>query len=131
MIFMEKLQKVAPKVKDKDFEDFVIKACEHYYRYLQGEDTSTNPMATIYAWSGALRKRAELDCLDDLAAFADKLEEATIKTIEDGVMTGDLYLLSKLENKKKVNTEQFLREVAARLREIQEDEFEIVDYEIM
>ena len=62
-----------------------------------------------------LRKRGELDGLDDLKAFADKLEKATIQTIEDGIMTGDLYLLSKLENKKKVGTEEFLRAVNERL----------------
>jgi len=87
----------------------------HYYKYLEGGETSTNSVATIFAWTGALRKRGELDGLADLVAFANHLEEATIKTIEDGVMTGDLYLLSKLENKKKVNTEEFLREIAARL----------------
>ncbi len=87
----------------------------HYYKYLKGEETSTNSVATIFAWTGALRKRGELDGLTDLTDFAARLEKATIQTIEDGVMTGDLYLLSKLENKKKVNTEQFLREVAARL----------------
>ena len=87
----------------------------HYYKYLEGGETSTNSVATIFAWTGALRKRGELDGLGDLVDFANHLEEATIKTIEDGVMTGDLYLLSKLENKKKVNTEEFLREVAARL----------------
>ena len=87
----------------------------HYYKYLEGGETSTNSVATIFAWTGALRKRGELDGLTDLVNFANHLEEATIKTIEDGVMTGDLYLLSKLENKKKVNTEEFLREVAARL----------------
>ena len=87
----------------------------HYYRFLKGEETSTNPMATIYAWSGALRKRGELDETPELCEFADRLEAATIRTIEEGVMTGDLYLLSNLENKKKVNTEEFLHEIAARL----------------
>ena len=62
----------------------------HYYRYLKGEETSTNPMATIYAWSGALRKRGELDGLADLVAFADKLEAACIQTLDDGIMTKDL-----------------------------------------
>ena len=62
----------------------------HYYRYLKGEDTSTNPMATIYAWSGALRKRGEIDGLSDLVNFADKLEEACIDTLNDGIMTKDL-----------------------------------------
>ena len=87
----------------------------HYYRYLKGEQTSTNPIATIFAWTGALRKRGELDGLDDLMTFADKLEAATIKTIEDGVMTGDLYAISTLENKKKVNTEEFLKAIDERL----------------
>ena len=62
----------------------------HYYRYLKGEETSTNPMATIYAWSGALRKRGELDGLSDLIAFADALEAACIDTLEAGIMTKDL-----------------------------------------
>jgi len=87
----------------------------HYYKHLAGEDTSTNSVATIFAWTGALRKRGELDGLEDLVEFANKLERASIATIEDGVMTGDLYLLSKLENKKKVNTIDFLREIAKRI----------------
>ncbi|MDE5649005.1 MAG: NADP-dependent isocitrate dehydrogenase, partial [Oscillospiraceae bacterium] len=68
----------------------------HYYKYLKGEETSTNSVATIFAWSGALRKRGELDGNNELMAFADNLEKATIQTIEDGIMTGDLYLLSSL-----------------------------------
>ena len=88
----------------------------HYYKHLKGEETSTNSVATLFAWTGALRKRGELDELPELMAFADKLEKATIKTIEDGVMTGDLYLLSKLENKQKVNTEDFLKAVDERLK---------------
>ena len=87
----------------------------HYYKYLKGETTSTNSVATLFAWTGALRKRGELDGLNELIGFADKLEKATIQTIEEGVMTGDLYLLSKLENKKKVDTETFLKEIAVRL----------------
>ncbi len=87
----------------------------HYYKYLKGEETSTNSVATIFAWSGALRKRGELDGLEDLVNYADKLEQATIQTIEDGVMTGDLYLLSSLENKKKVDSETFLKEIGTRL----------------
>lgn len=87
----------------------------HYYKHLKGEETSTNSVATLFAWTGALRKRGELDKIDDLCTFADKLEAATIKTIEDGIMTGDLYLLSKLENKKKVNTEEFLIAIGERL----------------
>ncbi len=90
----------------------------HYYKHLKGEETSTNSVATIFAWTGALRKRGELDNNAELSAFADKLEKATIKTIEDGVMTGDLYILSNLENKKKVNTEDFLLEINNRLKEM-------------
>lgn len=87
----------------------------HYYKYLKGEETSTNSVATIFAWSGALRKRGELDGIPALCGFADKLEAATIGTIEDGVMTGDLYLLSKLENKRKVDSRTFLEEINTRL----------------
>ena len=87
----------------------------HYYKHLKGEETSTNSVATIFAWTGALRKRGELDKLPALSEFADKLEAATIKTIEDGVMTGDLYAISTLENKKKVNTEEFLKAIDERL----------------
>ena len=88
----------------------------HYYRYLKGEKTSTNSVATLFAWTGALRKRGELDGTPDLCTFADKLEEATIQTIEEGVMTGDLAALSTLENKKTVDTETFLREIDLRLQ---------------
>ncbi len=87
----------------------------HYYKHLKGEKTSTNSVATIFAWSGALRKRGELDELPQLCSYADKLEQATIATIEDGVMTGDLYVLSNLENKRKVDTEEFLQEIGKRL----------------
>ena len=87
----------------------------HYYKHLKGEETSTNSVATIFAWSGALRKRGELDGIGELVDFADKLEKATIDTIESGIMTGDLYLLSSLENKQKVNTEAFLDAVHDRL----------------
>ena len=87
----------------------------HYYKYLKGESTSTNSVATLFAWSGALRKRGQLDGLDELVAFADKLEKATIATIEDGIMTGDLAALSSLENKTKVDTETFLIEINKRL----------------
>ena len=90
----------------------------HYYKYLKGEETSTNSVATIFAWSGALRKRGELDGSSELMAFADRLEKATIQTIEDGVMTGDLYLLSDLENKKKVDSKTFLEEINSRLAEL-------------
>jgi isocitrate dehydrogenase len=87
----------------------------HYYKHLKGERTSTNSVATIYAWSGALRKRGELDNTPDLCAFADKLEAAVISTIESGIMTGDLYSLSTLTDKKSVSTEEFLDAVKARL----------------
>lgn len=87
----------------------------HYYKHLKGEQTSTNSMATIFAWTGALRKRGELDGLPELSHFADMLEKASVNTIEEGVMTGDLAALSNLENKKKVNTEEFLHEVKLRL----------------
>ncbi|MBQ4096835.1 MAG: NADP-dependent isocitrate dehydrogenase [Clostridia bacterium] len=87
----------------------------HYYKHLAGEETSTNSIATIFAWTGALRKRGELDGNDELVDFANRLEKASIKTIEDGIMTGDLYLLSSLENKKKVSTLDFLRAIAERI----------------
>ncbi len=87
----------------------------HYYKYLKGETTSTNSVATLFAWTGALRKRGELDNIPELCNFADKLEKATLATIEDGIMTGDLALLSSLENKTKVDTETFLVEVNKRL----------------
>ena len=87
----------------------------HYYKHLKGEATSTNSVATIFAWSGALRKRGELDKLPELVAFADKLEAATIATIEDGVMTGDLFALSTLPGKRKVGSVEFLDEIASRM----------------
>ena len=87
----------------------------HYYRYLKGEKTSTNPVATIYAWTGALRKRGELDGISELCKFADKLESAVLGTISDGIMTGDLAAISSLENKQTVDTETFLDEIARRL----------------
>jgi isocitrate dehydrogenase len=88
---------------------------KHYYKYMDGETTSTNSVATIYAWAGALGKRGELDGIAELRDFGKKLERACVKTIEDGVMTGDLYALSRLETKRKVDTETFIREVAARV----------------
>ena len=87
----------------------------HYYKHLKGEKTSTNSMATLFAWTGALRKRGELDNTPELVDFANKLEQASIQTIEDGVMTGDLYALSSLENKRTVDTETFLQEINNRL----------------
>lgn len=90
----------------------------HYYKHLKGEKTSTNSVATLFAWSGALRKRGELDNNPELCRFADNLEKATISTIEDGVMTGDLELLSTLPNKQKVDTETFLVEINKRLEKL-------------
>ena len=87
----------------------------HYYKHLKGETTSTNSVATIFAWSGAIRKRGELDGNSDLVSFADKLEAATLRTIEEGYMTKDLYLVSTLSNKQALNTEGFLRAIADRL----------------
>ena len=87
----------------------------HYYKHLKGEATSTNSVATLFAWTGALRKRGELDNIPELAEFAGNLEKATIATIEDGIMTGDLAALSTLENKTKVDTETFLVEINKRL----------------
>lgn len=89
----------------------------HYYKHLKGEETSTNSMATLFAWTGALRKRGELDGLSALVDFADKLEAASIRTIEEGVMTRDLAELSEVPNKTIVNTRQFLEEVNKRLAE--------------
>jgi isocitrate dehydrogenase len=88
---------------------------KHYYKYLKGEKTSSNSVALIFAWTGALRKRGELDNIPELGAFADKLEAAVIKTIEDGIMTGDLAKLAEPAAKKIVYTEEFLDEVAQRL----------------
>ena len=88
----------------------------HYYKHLKGEKTSTNPVAAIYAWTGALRKRGELDGLTDLCEFADKLEKAVLDTISDGIMTGDLASISSLENKQTVDTETFLNEINERLK---------------
>jgi isocitrate dehydrogenase len=90
----------------------------HYYKHLKGEKTSTNSVATLFAWTGALRKRGELDSLPELMKFADDLEKATIQTIEEGVMTGDLAALSTLENKQKVDTEEFLLAVNERLQKL-------------
>ncbi len=87
----------------------------HYYNHLKGLPTSTNSVATIFAWTGALRKRGELDELPELCAFADKLEKACIDTIESGTMTKDLYLISDLENKTQVDTLGFLEAIASRL----------------
>jgi isocitrate dehydrogenase len=88
----------------------------HYYKHLKGEETSTNSVATLFAWTGALNKRGELDGNRELCEFALNLEKATIETIESGVMTGDLVMLSTLPGKRKVNTEEFLIEVGERLK---------------
>ena len=91
----------------------------HYYKYLKGETTSTNSVATLFAWTGALRKRGELDDLPELSAFADNLEKATLQTIEeDGIMTGDLAAMSTLPNAKKVDTEGFLLAIRDRLEQL-------------
>ena len=87
----------------------------HYYKYLKGEETSTNSVATIFAWTGALRKRGSLDGIDALADFADKLEEATLETIESGTMTKDLALITTLKEVNPVNSEDFIKAVRSRL----------------
>ena len=88
----------------------------HYYKYLKGESTSSNSVATIFAWSGALRKRGELDNLPDLVDFANRLEKATLDTIESGKMTGDLGAISSLENIQVLNSEEFIHEIAKKLQ---------------
>jgi len=89
----------------------------HYYKYLNGEETSTNPVATIFAWTGALRKRGELDNLTDLVDFANRLEKATLSTIEAGEMTGDLISLFNKDgvNKVKLSSLDFLKAIAKRI----------------
>lgn len=83
----------------------------HYYKHLKGEETSTNSVATIFAWTGALRKRGELDQIPELMAFADKLEAATLGTIESGKMTKDLALITTIENPVVLNSENFIKEI--------------------
>ncbi|NSB13081.1 NADP-dependent isocitrate dehydrogenase [Clostridium beijerinckii] len=90
----------------------------HYYKHLQGEETSTNSIATIFAWSGALKKRGELDNNSALVDFADKLEKASIKTIEDGIMTKDLALLAEHDNIQTLNTFDFIKAIRKTLEEI-------------
>ena len=87
----------------------------HYYRHLKGEETSTNSVATIFAWTGALAKRGELDRLPELVDFAHRLEQATIDTIEAGTMTGDLAAITTLEDVTRVNTREFIQAIAERL----------------
>ncbi|MFA6924135.1 MAG: NADP-dependent isocitrate dehydrogenase [Bacteroidales bacterium] len=88
---------------------------KHYYKHLKGEKTSTNAVALIYAWTGALRKRGELDNISELKKFADKLEETIIATIEDGYMTGDLAAICEPKAKKVLHSEEFLDEIALRI----------------
>jgi len=83
----------------------------HYYKHLKGEETSTNSVATIFAWTGALRKRGELDNIPELCTFADKLEAATLGTIESGKMTKDLALITTIENPTVLNSENFIKEI--------------------
>jgi isocitrate dehydrogenase len=87
----------------------------HYYKHLKGEETSTNSVATIFAWTGALRKRGELDGNQALMQFADKLEQATIQTIEEGKMTKDLALITSLKDVKVLNSEDFIKAIKATL----------------
>ncbi|HET57020.1 MAG TPA: NADP-dependent isocitrate dehydrogenase, partial [Deltaproteobacteria bacterium] len=90
---------------------------KHYYKHLRGEETSTNSMALIFAWSGGLRKRGELDGTPELSSFADDLEAASVETIESGIMTGDLLAMTSPDsNNSKVNTEEFINAIAERLR---------------
>ncbi len=90
----------------------------HYYKHLNGEETSTNSVATIFAWTGALRKRGEMDGIAELAAFADNLEKACIATIESGKMTKDLALITDLEQPTVLNSEQFIKEIRKALEQI-------------
>ena len=87
----------------------------HYYKHLKGEETSTNSVATIFAWTGALRKRGELDNIPELCSFADKLEAACVKTIESGKMTKDLALITTLENVTVLNSENFIKAIREEL----------------
>ena len=87
----------------------------HYYKHLKGEETSTNSIATIFAWSGALRKRGELDSNKELMEFADKMEEASLKTIDDGIMTKDLASLTSLANVKTASSVEFIKAIRERL----------------
>lgn len=90
----------------------------HYYRHLEGKETSTNSVATIFAWSGALRKRGELDNLPELCDFADKLEKATVQTIENGKMTKDLALITSLDNVTVLNSEDFIKAIRETLEQL-------------
>ncbi len=90
----------------------------HYYKHLNGEETSTNSVATIFAWTGALRKRGEMDQLTDLVTFADRLEQACIHTIESGKMTKDLALITELEHPTVLNSEGFIKEIRKQLEQM-------------
>lgn len=90
----------------------------HYYKHLAGEETSTNSVATIFAWTGALKKRGELDEIPALSAFAEKLEQATIQTIESGKMTKDLALITSLKDVTVLSSEAFIKEIRKTLEEI-------------
>ena len=90
----------------------------HYYKHLKGEETSTNSVATIFAWTGALRKRGELDQIPELSAFADKLEKATIQTIESGRMTKDLALITSLKDVTVLNSQDFIKEIAKTMEKL-------------
>lgn len=90
----------------------------HYYKHLKGEETSTNSVATIFAWTGALRKRGELDGIAELCAYADRLEQAVIRTIESGKMTKDLALITSLEDVTVLNSEEFIKAVRATYEEL-------------
>ena len=87
----------------------------HYYKYLKGEATSTNPMATIFAWSGALKKRGELDSLPTLVRFGEALEAASLQTLNDGIMTKDLCGLAEGITPTQVNSEEFIQAIRTRL----------------
>ena len=90
----------------------------HYYKYLKGEKTGTNPIATIFAWTGALRKRGELDGIKELQEFADKLEKACIQTIEEGRMTKDLAIIMTMENPTVLNSEEFIQAIRETLEKM-------------
>ena len=90
----------------------------HYYKHLKGEETSTNSVATIFAWTGALKKRGELDRNDELTAFAEKLEKACIKTIEDGKMTKDLALITSIKNPTVLNSQDFIKAIRETLESL-------------
>ena len=90
----------------------------HYYKHLKGEETSTNSVATIFAWSGALRKRGELDGIEELVKFADKLEKATIQTIESGKMTKDLALITSLKDVTVLNSGNFIKAIKETLESL-------------